>query len=185
MKALITAFGSFPGVDINPSELLLGELKKVESDSSFCSFKLLPVDYDFCKGWLDSLEEKFDLVIHLGVASNATENRAEILAKNFCGKTADIQGKVNFGKISEHSFEKIQSNLSLRFLETKHTHPIQVSNDAGDYLCNFLFFKSLEMHAEKNVLFYHITSLDVISVECQVKHFHWFFDNLKEENFKS
>ena len=100
-------------------------------------------------------------------------------------KLQTFKGTGQFWKISEHSFEKIQSNLSLRSLETKHTHPIQVSNDAGDYLCNFLYFKSLELHAEKNVLFYHITSLDVISVECQVKHFHWFFDNLKEENFKS
>ena len=180
---MITAFGSFPGVEVNPSELLLDQLKEKMRDGIHqYSFILLPVEYDYCERWIENLKEDYHLVIHLGVASNSEINRVELRAKNFCGKTADMKGEANFGRISKSSLDDLYTELSLEFLNETHSYPVSISEDAGDYLCNFLYFKSLKKHPHKKVVFYHLANLDAICIDRQLECFDWLVERLLKFN---
>ena len=77
MKIIITAFGSFPGVDENPTEKLLKDWDYTDKSVEIIK-QILPVEYDFCQGWAaENITEAIDLVIHLGVAVNRSENSLE------------------------------------------------------------------------------------------------------------
>ena len=139
MKVLITGFGSFGSVTSNPSELLVQELQKI----NFSAFKLysevLPVDYQFCRSWISSQKENYDLVIHLGISPKATLTQLESIAKNTCSNVPDITGFVHESKIDVLGPNEIQTSLDLMLAVDNACFSCELSEDAGSYLCNFIF----------------------------------------------
>ncbi|MCH2204504.1 MAG: hypothetical protein MK132_01335 [Lentisphaerales bacterium] len=184
MKVLLTAFGAFPGVPINPSQVLLEGFAKPDALNFQLHKVLLPVDYSYCVQWLSTLTEEYDLVIHMGVANNASQNQVELQAKNYRGLTPDTKGFFCEGKISLEKPEVLMTDLSFDFLEGESYKQIVKSRDAGDYLCNFLYFKSLEKGSFRRVLFYHLAPDSIISADLQQKLLAWLLEQIFIENYR-
>jgi pyroglutamyl-peptidase len=173
-KILITAFGPFHNLDTNPSQLVLEYVKdKLKfGDTANITYQILEVSYIAVDHFIDNLSEKYDWIIHMGVASNNTFPRIEILAQNLLnGK--DIYGfEPNNHRIQDES-EDIQTNFPIHLidnLQLQYKDELIISKDAGTYLCNYIYFKSL-YHFKENgkVIFIHTadfyTRKDALGIE--------------------
>jgi len=164
MKLLITAFGPFQEFTQNPSELVLKALVKdgiIQKNPNFViSHEILPVSYSSVDSYHETWKnQQYDLIIHLGVATNETKMRIEILAKNFkAGK--DINGvdpkSIPIIQGAKDAITQIQLPILNEICE-KHPNKIQLSYDAGTYLCNYLYYQSMmRCTRDTKVLFIHI-----------------------------
>ncbi len=166
-KVLITGFGPFGDVKENPSQKLLKSLNELLPQDKFIC-EVLPVSYSFCEDWiLEQNRHEFAFVLHFGVAMKSEKIRLEKKAKNFCGEGKDITGFSKTGLIKENEPKSLVSQVNTEHLAewlNNEGFPCEVSEDAGDYLCNFLYFISL-LHFSGNVLFVHIPSEKVVAIE--------------------
>jgi pyroglutamyl-peptidase len=164
MKILITAFGSFPGVEQNPTETLLKNW-----DSSCTPHQIvkdyLPVEYAYCEGW--KAVDDVDLVIHLGVAVTRDLFSLERCARNF-SKGNDAAGAPPTGVINEQGEATLTTGLKLDLLRDKlDNFSVEISDDAGQYLCNYIYYQSLQKVASGKALFVHTPPLDKIPLITQ------------------
>ena len=171
MKVLLTGFDSFPGVEVNPSRLLVEAISQQDFDDIEVVTEILPVDYEYCRSWILSLSVDYDLIIHVGVACEAVENRLEVQAYNKCGPHLDVAGKKGPVIIDEVGEPILASTLPLEGVCAELSFPCQLSADAGDYLCNFIYYESLSKSHSKRVLFYHISPFEVSPLNHQMEYF--------------
>ena len=163
---LLTAFGAFPGVECNPTEIVLEKCIELEVDSSAFQLTRAVLDVSYHRSIEQLYEllnehEAFDIVIHLGVAISSDEIRLERQAINQrSAKIPDIDGvKSNEVPIMARlPIEYIvQTTSPLEALEQKLKKkgiPVRISQDAGKYVCNNIYFASLLW--QKNAIFVHI-----------------------------
>jgi pyroglutamyl-peptidase len=183
MKVLITAFGSFPGVEENPSELLLAGWSHVGHE---VVTQVLPVEYASCESWArQNISADIDYVIHLGVAVNRVENNLETIAQNKCGVNKDAAGEVHESVIEVDGEARYETGIDVKLLQSKLSEcgfVTEISNDAGDYLCNFIYYKTLEHTAslDTRALFIHIPPLSEISLERQNTFLTALLDGLRQ-----
>jgi len=168
-RLLVTAFGSFPGVDSNPTTIVLEQVAngRMIPHGWTLSKAYLPVSYSYCDSWTRQVlrKEYYDVVLHLGVAVGSDGFRLEKYAHNECDKQAkDVEGICwSKEKINSRAPKCIPSPLRLeKIVDTLRARnlPVSLSEHAGTYLCNFIFFKSLlyaRNHApERKVGFLHV-----------------------------
>ena len=134
MKILITAFGSFPGVEENPSELLLAGWSYSGHE---VVTQVIPVEYAFCERWArQNISTEIDYVIHLGVAVIRVMNSLETVAQNKCGSNEDAAGEVYEALISADGEAQYETEFNVEILQSKlceSGYATETSNDAGDY----------------------------------------------------
>lgn len=157
-KVILTGFGPFGEVKENPTQKLI-ELLKNEMQNELYQFFILPVSYEYCSEWSSkNIDSNTSLVVHFGVAANSKLIRIERTAKNQTGSSNDIDGISGQGYISELETETIQTGLDVSGLVDSMCASgleCELSDDAGDYLCNYIFFKSLQVKSDQ-VLFVHV-----------------------------
>jgi|688.fasta_scaffold884644_1 pyroglutamyl-peptidase len=177
MNILITAFGPFNNFSINPSETVLEKLKehvKIYHNIHF-EWKVLDVSYNEIDNFILNKKSHHDLIIHLGVATNSLKMRLEIKAQNLkCGNDIFNINPIN-EKIIENNhsiYTSFPSEIINKIIFNKNLQVVY-SDDAGTYLCNYLYFKSLKNFSSKShILFVHIadfqSELNAVSLENQV-----------------
>jgi pyroglutamyl-peptidase len=166
MKILVTSFGPFGAFDNNPSERLMNDLKARSLEDRLdvqIEWSVLPVSYSSVDAYLETLDSEYDLIIHMGVASNESVLRFEVIGRNIRGGTdndgqifADTEIVAGASSL-ESSFPKpiLNELIDTRLESTK------ISTDAGDYLCNYIYFKSLHKFGQAvPILFIHIADVD-------------------------
>ena len=181
-QIVITGFGKFPGVEKNPTETLV-ELIRKKIQREDVHFDVLEVSAQGTSVQLSALQEKYfeqdTIWIHLGVNMGIKifnlEKRAYNCADFRCPDVRGVQLRSQrIVDIYEKSF--IETSFSLddicgRLVSLGHS--VSVSQDAGRYLCNYVYLKSLYHCAtkkhHKNVLFLHVPSFESISAELQCK----------------
>ncbi|CAF1538001.1 unnamed protein product [Didymodactylos carnosus] len=126
----------------------------------------MPVEYNSVNTKIPEYWLKYNptLVIHLGVSPGAKEIRLEKYAHNTNYAALD-----NLNTIPENKCcicdapEEICSQLPLEnvcaFVKRKSSLPIAVSDDAGRYLCEFIYYQSLYIDS-KRCVFIHVPCLD-------------------------
>lgn len=125
---LVTGFSNFGTVKNNPSEILVNSLKQKYADK---------IDTYIFKGYKDidcSLTELLNkspkIVIMFGLASRTPYVRLEQIAK----KPNNISSSVEFYKnklpLNKFYTELLKNNIAVAY-----------SKDAGNYWCNYLFYK--------------------------------------------
>lgn len=174
-KVLITSFGNFSDYEMNPSKIIMDFLL-VDWDftSKFCIRYLnIPVSYHLVDSFYQNLNELYDLILHLGVASNDQKVRIEILAKNQ-SSGIDIYQFAAPPVINSLGPKNLKTTVSLDLIDSfqmDYSDEVVLSNDAGAYLCNYIYFKALEKNKAKNILFIHtadpIKNKQAISLERQ------------------
>ncbi|MEM8796399.1 MAG: hypothetical protein AAGE61_12600 [Pseudomonadota bacterium] len=153
-KILITGFSKFPGAPVNPTERLITWLMAedwaalradVEPD---LHFRLLATDYRKVDQELAAIKAGIqpDIAIFFGLSAEATGFQLETTARNHVAiNRPDVTGYrpasgeiVAGGPLMETTLplDDIHRRLSGQNL------PVYRSDNAGDYVCNYLFYNA-------------------------------------------
>ncbi len=147
--AIITAFEPFGNDTKNPTEAILERIPETLYDIKIIKLTL-PVIYNHAFERLLPLIDEHDpvMVLSLGLAKGRTHVEIERIAIN----KNDARSKDNLGNIKyEEPIEPsgpdgIFTTLPLKSLRErfqKTRMPVSVSNSAGTYVCNNLFYRTL------------------------------------------
>ena len=160
MRVLVTAFEPFGGAETNITQTVLSLLSNSLADwamEKIClpvSFKRAPI----------VLQEAIatcspDFVIMLGQCPAGENIRLERFAINMMDSTkADNDGYIpNEETIYPHQPLALQTPLPIKELVrlcTDNVQPVQISNSAGLYVCNRVYYEAL--YGRQKALFIHI-----------------------------
>ena len=162
MKILLSAFGPFKNFDSNPSEeilkLLIELLRHHLTEIEFHAH-VLGVSYSSVDRFLHDQSETYDFIFHMGVATNNDKIRIEFWPKNYT-KGTDVEnvskdGLIDANKEGFISAEQSIIEKSLAFI--KKSLWLKASYNAGNYLCNYIFYKSTIKFQNSKVLFLHVS----------------------------
>lgn len=153
-KVLVTGFSSFPGAPHNPTQDLIAwlqtdGLQKMEAE--FC-FHLLQTEYRNVERELAAHQRTFmpDIALHFGLSKQSTGFTLERLAHNQIGTKVDMAACVPAQPLIG-DIPKLSATLPLAAMHARLTAanlPVAWSDDAGNYVCNFLLYHSLQAAAE-------------------------------------
>lgn len=149
-RILVTGFSAFPGVPVNSTERLIARLEASRSrflDIGELSLAVLDVDYARLPAVLDELARagQPDIAIHFGQSARAHGFTLERCARNVLGPKPDNSDHVPAADVICAGPDKLASNLPLDRLHealVRRGLPVSWSDDAGAYLCNYLFYLS-------------------------------------------
>ena len=173
MRVLISGFDAFGEYQVNPTALIVDALNQglISYPSSLKVEQiLLPVTF---KESFEKFEKKIesfnpDVVISFGVA-NRDSIELESVAINFI----DARIKDNAGaqpreqQINPEGSPTYLSTLPLQGIESRLKAakiPVKISNDAGAYVCNYLFYRLMEINQDSFRLcgFIHVPPLETM-----------------------
>lgn len=171
MKVLITGFEPFHDHKENPSAKLL-PLLAGEAETL-----LLPVSFE--RAWQvlqPKLEEKWDVVLLLGLASDRKEICLELVALNgMSAKRPDNDGRaVLFQSIEPQGESALLSAWPLHEWAEKAQAiglPLKVSLSAGSFVCNYIYYKARQ--STTKALFVHVPLEESVSLEKMAESLRW------------
>ncbi|KAF2077819.1 hypothetical protein CYY_000864 [Polysphondylium violaceum] len=186
MKIYLTGFGKFNGVEDNPSTHIINNIKEYIKDKTvkfdLQNVKVLEVSAEATKQFIQSIDEEIDpnekiLFLHLGVNSTSNTfalekcgwNEATFRCPDECGWKPEKELIVN-----DSTLLKNETNLPLESISQSMVslnHSVCISNDPGRFICNYLYFYSLEcLKNRKNSksLFVHIPPFSSIPMNKQL-----------------
>ena len=169
LNLLITGFGPFPGAPENVSAWLVERLAATAPSSHLgCEFRaqVLPTEWAEVRTLGPNLLQHHEprLILHFGLSHHARGFRIERSAHNRVGAKDDARGtRLMSGIILDHGQDRLDTELPAASLAKhlrEHGLPAATSGSAGTYLCNFLYYLSLEWAARqakrRDVVFVHI-----------------------------
>lgn len=195
VKFVVTGFSTFPGVPQNPTETAVRHLKQLladghiqlEGDAEICSLDILVVSAKNVTAWLEELSRRFSgsedtiILLHFGVDSKSHHFKLESRAVNEATfRCPDQDGWQPYqqsidcqaGSRGDALLTPLPLNRLIGILQQAGFH-VSISQDAGLYLCNFLYYMSLscaamKAHSTLQSLFVHVPKFDSISLEDQL-----------------
>lgn len=170
MRILLTGFGAFPGVVDNPSARVVERLAALFAGKGK-EAHVLPVSFARTAALLPDLlvrGEPFDAALLLGLAVRDHAFRLERFARNrHAAATPDLDGFTPCeGPIHEAApdFYETTAPVSRTLAALQRGGiPARISEDAGGYVCNHVYFTALHALAEAGrptrCLFLHMPPL--------------------------
>jgi len=171
MLIVVTGFGPFRGHDVNPSWAAVRRLPDVWDDVDHqVVVEEIPVEYDFVLREVPNRwsHHKPDFIIHVGVSHLASKLTLESEANNTGYNSPDVKALCPPDNccVPSCQLSKLSTCLDLQDLSGKVTAQCshigleaEVSQDAGNYLCDFVYFKSLHATSGRS-LFIHVPKED-------------------------
>lgn len=161
-RVLITGFGPFANHPVNASSETLKILRKeLAVDGILFDFEELSVVYESTKNFISSYWKRNSplFCVHLGVYTEKFVS-IECQCNETVYKLLDVEEKIpNDGKWpfvkSSLPLKEIWENISDKSLPV----PVQLSKDAGQYLCQYSFHNSL-CNGEGKSVFIHVPKLE-------------------------
>ena len=168
-RVLLTGFGPFPGAAVNPSawlvETLAAQTPSAELDCEIHA-RVLPTEWESVAALTPHLYEALQphVMIHFGLNARARSFRLERSAHNRAAPRADASGALPGSRvILPQGPDRLDTDLPASTLAVHlkaRGHAAVTSRSAGRYLCNFLYYHSLEWAARQAsprlALFVHI-----------------------------
>lgn len=152
VRLLLTGFGPFPGVADNASAALVTQLADLAGNLSGVrvASQILAVDWEAAPREAAALiaAESPDIILHFGVTRSATGLIIETMAHNRCGDFKDARGVAPASsRLCTEAADTLPSTfpaqeIVLRLREKNL--PVQLSEDAGAYLCNAVLYTTLQ-----------------------------------------
>lgn len=163
-RVLLTGFGPFPGVPENPSGRLAEALAAQGSTDCDIHRHVLPTEWDTVAALTPRLHETVQphVMIHFGVSPSAKGLRIERSAHNSAARRADDCGALPDSQaISPDGAMRLDTALPVAELAAHLRSKglaAGASRSCGRYLCNFLYYRSLEWARANggNALFVHV-----------------------------
>ena len=175
-RVLLTGFEPFSGLDINESSEVVRLISKAGLQEIEIVPSILSVDEEGTESSLDILKSVvFDAVIHLGLSRNSEKILFERFANNMISmELPDNSGRViESSKILENASERIETTVNIHNFdeEFEQDKDVQWSHNAGSYVCNETYFKTLSALSNSTipVLFIHLPKMSEISLNRQVE----------------
>jgi pyroglutamyl-peptidase len=170
---LITGFGPFPGAPMNPTGPLVQKLAQRRRPAFADTRRIahvFPTSYAAVERELPALVARHrpGAILMFGLAMRTKHLRIEIQARNVissvfadadrCKPTSRVLTK------GASSLKRTRAPIARLFAAAKAACvPARLSRDAGRYLCNALFWRAIEISAERNgprvVAFVHVPRL--------------------------
>lgn len=164
-RVLLTGFGPFPGVPENPSGWL-AETLAARNAANDCELygRVLPTEWEAVATLTPRLHADLQphVMIHFGVSARAKTLRIERSAHNHAGARVDACGALpGTPAISPDGAMRLDTGLPVTALATHlraQGHAANASRSCGRYLCNFLYYRSLEWAKRlgREALFVHV-----------------------------
>lgn len=167
MNVLVTGFGPFPGAPINPTQALVDRLvhsRRLKRRGLFVRGQVAPTTYDALSNFPAPIEHFHPaIVLLLGLASRRRALCVEMRAKNHTRFTfPDANGHYPPSPLVMPRFRPIKKTRAavapLVTAMNGNGVEARASIDAGGYLCNALYYRSLLRWrtGEPLVLFVHV-----------------------------
>ncbi|MDO8901626.1 MAG: hypothetical protein Q7V15_09745 [Phenylobacterium sp.] len=164
-RLLLAGFGSFPAAPLNPSAAVIATLARESwaPPGAQVDYLTLPVQW---QGATETILRQLqtspaDGVLVVGVAVEAEAFRVETLGRNCASPERPDQAGRVWGSplIADAGEDVIAASAPCQAmasaLETEGL-PVDLSEDAGDYLCNFTLYRLLHAKAAARVGFLHV-----------------------------
>ena len=146
-KVLVSGFEPFGGAKLNPSELLVRELRRIEFENIQLSTIVLPVEFDRAAELLLRTVKELNpkVVIAFGQAEGRTAITPEKIAINLDdARIPDNSGDQRKNKlIDEEGNDGYFSTLPIeKMVEAIKAsgYPAEISLSAGAFVCNHIFY---------------------------------------------
>jgi pyroglutamyl-peptidase len=176
VRVLVTGFGPFPGIERNASEAIAQALARFPECGPRVEVAtaVIPVAWAEAQSAAHRAIAGFEphAVLHFGVSKRAHGFEIETRAVNISGPKEDFAGVVRPATRLVHAGPRclegsLPPRLLLRALRTGG-YPAELSNNAGRYLCNALFYWSL-MDAEARGRLVSFVHMPALGAEMQVQ----------------
>jgi pyroglutamyl-peptidase len=164
-RVLLTGFGPFPGVAENPSGWLAETLavRKPAHDVELHGY-VLPTEWDAVAALAPDLHAALQphVMIHFGVSAGARGLRIERSAHNQTAPRHDAGGRLPVAPtISPAGAARLDTGLPVAEIAAHlraQGFAASASPSCGRYLCNFLYYRSLEWAQAqgRDALFVHV-----------------------------
>ena len=200
LNIYLTGYGPFMTIKENPAEkvssyifqnysklntqttnILYNQIFEVKTDYVDNNISKL---FDIIKKYENDEEDKdkniLHIIISIGVAENRKVNTLEIRGKNYIYDR--IVDKIIDENKPEYYYSKTPIKYIIKGIQNFNNSECKYSNDAGTYLCNYMYFTTLsKCFDEKNMcsFFLHIPTLNNYSIEKQEIFFKNFIDVLE------
>ena len=164
-RVLLTGFGPFPGVGENPSGWLAETLASQRAAGKYeLLAHVLPTEWHAVAALTPQLHARLQphVMIHFGVSPRTETLRIEHSAHNRAVRRADARGALPpKSAISPKGQHRLDTGLPVNALAAhlrRQGHAANASRSCGRYLCNFLYYRSLEWAREcgRDALFVHV-----------------------------
>jgi pyroglutamyl-peptidase len=170
LRILVTGFGPFPGAPENPTGPLVKTLARKFRKSPFrVSTHVFATTYAAVDRDLPRLLKKHkpDALLMFGLATRSRALRVETRARNRIARFPDASFVVPKSRVIDKDVPK---NLSIRAPKTTLLRaagscelPARISVNAGDYLCNYLYWRALKATGRRGgpakAAFIHVPAL--------------------------
>ena len=159
---LVTGFGPFGEIVDNPSSIL--------AIASGKPHRILTVSYSAVDEFLAHLDpDSFDDLFLMGVAAGRSYVSLERLARNSIDGIPGSDGQTRSkGPIDVEAPERLEGTLWSPQQLAAASGDLVVSNDAGGYLCNYIYFRALQRFPGRRVGFLHVAAFDRVSKDRQL-----------------
>ncbi len=164
---LVTGFGPFPDAPHNPTEGLVKKLSREPAPRGTRMVRhVFRTSYAAVDRDLPALLRRYrpDALLMFGLATQATQLRIETCARNILATLADADGRVpTMRSIAPGRQATLRLPTPARpLLAAARVAGMKaaLSNDAGDYLCNYLCWRATMaarmLHGPRLVAFVHV-----------------------------
>ena len=192
----LTGYGPFMNVLNNPSQLLVESIiadKEVIEKEKQVEIKyneIFQVDCDYvsskinnCYECIDNCSDAMNLIIHFGVYPGGNGILLEKQCKNYICDYKKINGPICTDS-EEYGYCKLDLDTVCFRLKSKG-HNVNVSTNAGEYLCNYIYF--LTTSKTKNCeytysVFIHIPPIGEMDTQECKKTVYDFIDEIQAIN---
>jgi len=159
---VLTGYGLFHIYASNSSKEVVENIAASGIDGIDLRAEILPVAYDSVRKRTQELFEECRpcVTIHCGMYADANAVILEQIARNTGYDAADVRGEVLSSKCCvESSPEFLKTCLDLEKIVTdcKTSIPVYISRDAGLYLCEYVYYLSLNRC--QRTLFIHLPEI--------------------------
>jgi pyroglutamyl-peptidase len=170
LTVLMTGFSAFPGAPFNPTETLVTALQDRKDYFARRKIRLeprvLPVVHATVAAAISEHVEALspDIILHFGLAIQRTRLSIETLARNHVSRTNwDAVGRrAEHATVLREGASVLKASIPTAEIATalgEAGYACDLSEDAGDYLCNMAFYLSLAAPHAAHVGFIHVPPL--------------------------
>lgn len=172
VRVLMTGFGPFPGAPSNPSRALVERLSRmrrpaldgVTIETHIFETRYAAIDRDFRS--LIAAHDP-DIILMFGLAARTPYIRVETRARNLMSFFPDAGGLSPTTRtiVAGADHRRLSPALGMGLLRASRSYGLDAhfSRDAGRYVCNYAFWRALEIAGTGNkartAAFIHIPSL--------------------------
>lgn len=158
-EVVVTGFGPFGKFRDNPSDLLVSRLVGVWST-------VLPVTFEAADRFARTrFPNSVGAILMVGVGRRGRQLLLERRARNYVSGKQDVFGvKFGPGPISSKGAEYLEGSL---FEGWEESEAWRLSDDAGDFLCNYLYYRVIERNPQIPAGFVHVRPISSVSLSTQ------------------